>query len=370
MSANDSFSRRAYLALVGGGVSALAGCSRSGGANPGSPSTRATDTATPTATATESPASTPAAEETTTETPETSAAVGRMESQIVTVEFEGEYFDTHAHWLPSMAPGIPATYAPVMQEHDIGATVLFSPSAQAARSYESFLERLTEPGVDYLPFMSAPPPGSRLGPELRALYDDHGTAFWGIGEWKPQNEPFPAFDGETYTPLWELSADLGIPVMFHPKASQEGTVEPALNSHPEATFILHGHQMLGYGKDGPGLGPTLPRLLRDYDNLYWQMDVGVMFSGILLQLRSSSAFVDWYESNASELITVYQDILSRLLDAAPERVMWGTDIAQAWNLDDEAFSRLMDFTERVLEAVPEKHHAPYKRENALNLFDL
>lgn len=364
MSSRGPVSRRKYLALTSGSLAVFAGCSGGGGDQGDSTTTMATDTASKTPTATTE------AEASSTPTQEESAAVERMEAQIASVEFDGEYFDTHAHWLPSMGPEIPAKYAPLMDEFDIGATVLFSPSAHAAEGYESFLERLTDPGVEYLPFMSAPPPGRQLGAELRNLYDDNENAFWGFGEWKPQNEPVPPFDGERFTPLWELSSDFDIPVMFHPQASQEGTVEPALNSHPDATFILHGHQMLSYGREGPGLGPALPRLLREYDNLYWQMDVGVMLGGRLLRPGSSSEFVEWYESNASEVVDAYQDVLPQLLEAAPERVVWGTDIAQHWNLADEAFSSLMDFTERVLEAVPENHHAPYKHENALQLFDL
>jgi hypothetical protein len=158
--------------------------------------------------------------------------------------------------------------------------------------------------------------------------------------------------------------------VFHPKASQEGTVEPALNSHAETTFIRHGHQMLGFGTDEPGLGPTLPRLLREYDNLYWQMDVGVMFSGTLVRLRSASAFVDWYDANARQVIEHYQQILPQLLEAAPERIMWGTDIAQPWNPNEEAYAPLIDFTEKVLEGVPTELYGPYKRENARRLFTL
>jgi predicted TIM-barrel fold metal-dependent hydrolase len=358
MVAERSLSRRRYLALTGSGLSVFAGCS--GGS--ADQDERTTTAATETATQSPTPTSQPTETETPTPTQGRSAAVTQMESQLASVSFDGEYFDTHAHWLPSMGPDIPSTYAPVMDEYDVGATVLFSPSAQAAQNYESFLERLTDPGVEYLPFMSAPPPGRQLGSELRALYEDKPDAFWGIGEWKPQNKPFPPFDGPRYTKLWELSADLDVPVMFHPKPSQEGTVEPALQAHPDATFILHG--------SGPGLGPTLPRLLREYDNLYWQMDVGVMFNGVFLRLRSASEFIDWYESNASDLITSYQRVLPKLLDAAPKRVMWGTDIAKPWNLDDEVFSRVMTFTEEVLEGVPEKHHAAYKHENALRLFGL
>jgi predicted TIM-barrel fold metal-dependent hydrolase len=367
MSFDDTVSRRTYLSLAGGSLSALAGCT--GGGEEAAGTTRSTATATATAAPTTEAPTTEAEDTATSTSQKTAAAVEQMESTIATVEFDGEYFDTHAHWLPAMGSKIPSTYAPAMESHDVGATVLFSPSAQAARNYETFLQQLTDPGVEYLPFMSAPPPGRRLGRDLRALYGEKGAAFWGIGEWKPQTKPYPAFDSKRYTPLWELSADLDIPVMFHPKASQEGTVEPALQSHAETTFILHGHQMLGFGKDGPGLGPTLPRLLREYDNLYWQMDVGVMLNGTLIRLGSSSEFLGWYDSNASQLIEIYQQVLPKLLEAAPERVMWGTDIAQHWNLKDETFSVLIDFTEKVLEGVSKEHRAPYKRQNARQLFD-
>lgn len=349
--------RRRYLALAGAGLSALAGCS--GSASPGDEeaSTPTTNpTSTQTGPATNEPTATPGSD------------VAGLESAVAEVSFEGEYFDTHAHWLPSMGREIPARFAPMMERYDIGAAVLFSPSANAAQDYAAFLEQVTEPGVEYLPFMSAPPPGPRLDSSLRSLYESAGPAFWGIGEWKPQQEPAPPADGDRYTPLWGLAADLDIPVMFHPQNAQEGTVEPALAGHPETTFVLHGHQMLGYGKDGPGFGPTVPRLLEEYDNLYWQMDVGVMLSGRLLRYSRAAELVNWYESEGDGVVEIYRGILPELLAAAPERVLWGTDIARSWNLEADAFSILIDFTERVLEAVPTRHHAPYKRENARQLF--
>lgn len=350
--------RRAFLAVTGASAVGLAGCSGGGSARTptaGEPTPGPTTQSTPADTAT------PADESGATD------GVKRMEAELADASLEGEYVDTHAHWQRGQ-DGVVSAYADRMAEYDIGATALFSPSRAAEAGYERFLRTLTEPGVDYLPFMSAPPPGRNLPTSLRSLYEDTGPAFWGVGEWKPQQQPAPDFDGDRLAGLWELAADLDIPVMYHPFPGQEGQVEAAIAAHPETTFLLHGHQMMGYGQDRPGLGPTLPRLLAEYDNLYWTVDVATMTDGSLVAFQGPREFHEWYEANAAEMAELFGNILADLLEAGPAQVVWGTDVAWEWNLESEVFSRVMDFTEQVLAGVPEKHHAAYKRENAVDLF--
>lgn len=351
--------RRRFLAVAGASAVGVAGCSGDS-ANERTP---APDESTPTLTSQPADTATPA------DGSGTSNAVDRMESELTDVSIDGGYFDTHAHWQQRQTGVVPA-YASKMGEYDIGATVLFSPSRAADADYEGFLRTVTEPGVDYLPFMSAPPPGPNLPKELGSLYDDTRAAFWGIGEWKPQEQPAPDFDGDRLAPMWELAADRDVPIMYHPFPAQEGEVEAALSAHPDTTFLLHGHQMLGYGQDRPGLGPTLPRLLTDYDNLYWTMDFATMTSGSLVGFEGPQEFHQWYDANAEEMIELFGSLLTELLEAGPSQVMWGTDVAWEWNMQDDVFKRVMDFTEQVLAAVPEKHHAAYKRENAIGLFGL
>lgn len=378
-------SRRTVLAALGIGVTGFAGCGTQPGEVDTRPRTTRSDTATtgaPTETATTADTATSAAEPTaTTEEPTTESetdtetetsepdAVTRMEEQIASVEFDGEYVDTHAHWQAG-EDAVVSAYAQKMDEYDIGATALFTPSRMAASSYESFLRTVTDPGVDYLPFMSAPPPGTNLPAELDALYDDTAPAFWGIGEWKPQGSTVRDFDGAQLTRLWELAAEIDVPVMYHPFPEQEGQVERALAANPDTTFLLHGHQMLSYGQDRPGLGPTLPRLLSEYDNLYWTMDVASITAGSLVTFRNAQAFLDWWAENAAEHRGYYSQFLTELLEVAPSRVVWGTDVAWEWNLEDAVFERVMSFTERALEDVPAEHHAAFKRENARELFGI
>lgn len=344
-SIRSQLDRRHYLGLVGAGVSVLAGCQSTG----------------------ESAGGDEDSQDSAPETEKDEVQIDALESELATVEFEGEYFDTHAHWQQGMS--VVGPLAQRMQDHNIGATVLFSPSANAAQDYQQFLTTLTDPETTYLPFMSAPPPGPDLSTSLRSLYDGKENAFWGIGEWKPQTRQ-PDFNGERLSKLWSLAADLDIPIMYHPQEFQEGTVEPALANNPGTTFLLHGYQMMGYGRESPGLGPTLPRLLKEYDNLYWQVDVGSMLSGRLLQFQEAPQFLDWYAANADQTVSIYQNILPELLTAAPNRIVWGTDIAQPWNLEKDVFSKLMSFTERLLETVPAEQQAAYRYQNALDLFGL
>lgn len=324
--------------------------------------TQRTAADTPSATETKEPTDTP------TEAGGTPSAVAEMESELANVGFDGEYFDTHAHW-QRLDSAVVSAYASTMQEHDIGATVLFSPSQAAASDYEAFLGALTDPDVEYLPFMSAPPPGRNLPKSLGSLYEGKEQAFWGIGEWKPQGTPRD-FDGSQLSALWQLAADIDVPVMYHPFPEQEGQVESALADNPDTTFLLHGHQMLGYGQERPGLGPTLPRLLEEYDNLYWTLDFATMTSGSLVRFQGSREFHEWYDANADRMIDLFGAILANLLKAGPSQVVWGTDVAWEWNTNDDVFSRVMEFTERVVASVPSRHRAAYKRENALELFGL
>lgn len=365
---NRSLTRRTYLAVAGTAMVGLAGCSGGDGAEAGATTADRTDADDAT---TDAPARTRTDEGTETATSDdgTIERVRAMEAELADVSFEGGYVDTHAHWQRGQ-DGVVSRYAAAMDAHDIGATALFCPSRRAVTDYEAFLETLTDPGVEYLPFTSAPPPGRGTAEDFRSLYDDAGDVFWGIGEFKPQRSPSRPVDGSELTERWELAADLDVPVMYHPQADQEGTVEPALADNPETTFLLHGHQMLSYGRDGPGLGPTLPRLLAEYDNLYWTMDFATMTSGSLVGFQGPREFHQWYEANADEMIDLFGGFLTTLMEAGPSQVVWGTDVAWEWNTDDEVFSRVMEFTEQVLAGVPSRHHAAYKRENALAMFGI
>jgi predicted TIM-barrel fold metal-dependent hydrolase len=392
---DSPLSRRAYLALAGASITWTAGCSGDGGDETDRPTTETagtgtatamtrttaatarttdrTDTATPTdaptPTETETPTDTRTATETETGT-ETPTEIERMESELSEVSFEGTYFDTHVHW-PDNA--IVSEYAPRMNEHDIGATALFSPSRKAERNYEEFLREVTEPDAEYLPFMSAPPPGNRLDDEeFDDLYEKAEPAFWGIGEFKPQGNAPPEFTEEPLAGLFELAGELGVPVMYHPYPSQEGTIEDGLSEYSDTDFLLHGHQMLSMGEQNDdGHGKLLPRLLEEYDNLYWTADVATMLGGQPYIKDSAEAFIEWYDSEKSQRdIDRSKTMLSNLLEAGPEKVMWGTDVGKEWHTEDGVIERFVDATERVLEGIPEKHHAPFKHENALAFFDV
>jgi hypothetical protein len=56
-----------------------------------------------------------------------------------------------------------------------------------------------------------------------------------------------------------------------------------------------------------------------------------------------------------------------VLQAAPDRVMWGTDVAFGWHLDEDVYGMLVDFSRRFVEQLPAELRDGYARLNAERL---
>jgi hypothetical protein len=50
--------------------------------------------------------------------------------------------------------------------------------------------------------------------------------------------------------------------------------------------------------------------------------------------------------------------------AAPDRVMWGTDVHASWHFEPEVYDRLMDFARRWIAMLPSELRDPYAYANA------
>lgn len=366
-----SLSRRAYVGLAGAGTFGLAGCSGRGSPDAGSGATTgapATDTGDdPTAT----PQTETEAEPTTARSGETD--IERMEAELADFTFDGSFFDTHAHWQGNeLGDRIAAEYGEFMRAHDVGAAALFSPTSLAASDYGTFLAELTEPGVDYLPFMGAPPPDRRRlsAGGFESLYEGNESTFYGVGEWKPQNDPPPSLVEPPWSDIFEFAGRHDLVVMYHPFPGQQASVREAIERYPETTFLLHGHQMLAMGeRTRLGIGDFLPSLLGEHKNLYWTHDFASMTGGQFLRPDlTADAFLDVLESNRGRFVEQHGAVLQRLLETAPGQVTWGTDVALNWHMDEDVMDAVMGFTRELLDALPAEHRDAYAYENALELF--
>ena len=367
---HHSVGRRAFLALTGLAAMALAGCQTSGAPEP-TPTTaeRETDSATarPTRqpTRTNTPGAATATEpptESATETPTTPTAAERS---LASLSFEGEWFDTHAHWRMAdtfnyddyATEDLTARQA----EHGVGATVLFVTRRPFVNAYQETVETLATPDVDYLPFFF--PGGFRSARQRRGFFDEMHPIDHGIGEvtFYAGREQGKALTDDPFPEYFQLAAEEDLVLMLHPTEQQADGLGPMLEQYPEATLLLHGHELLG-------TGDHLRALLREHDNLYWTYDTATMLGGLTVRAAGKSDFIDRFEADRDRYRRRVTQRLPPLLEAAPDRVMWGTDIVADWHVDPDVYSRLLAFSEDVRDALPTEHRDPFAYENAVTLF--
>lgn len=320
-------------------------------------------TATPSQTSEPSPTEGPDA------TPTETVDVEALEATVSDVSFDGELFDTHAHWAGASDAGHdrldPETFGTRMDDNGVDACVLFTSSVEAANQYPSVLEQLAASDVDYLPFLQPQSLSHLVDGEVADVYSDHDAAFAGIGEIVFYGGPMQgsSITADPWPELFQFAADVEVPLMVHPTRAQADGLDAMLSEYPGATVMAHGGEF--------NLAPeTLVPLLRDHENLYWTVDAGSMLNGLVLTASDAAEFASRYDQREEEFDRLVREVLPPLMDAAPDRVMWGTDLATDWNTEPAVYSRVLDWTETALESLDPDQRDRYAYENATNLFGI
>jgi hypothetical protein len=343
------FLRSAGLATAG----AVAGCSGGG--------SRDTETATNTQAGTTDPTATATA---------TKAAydIEALEASVTDVAFEGEFFDTHVHWHGARDTRHdildPGTLAAEFGEEGVGATALFTASTEVTAEYGAVLEEMDSAGTDFLPFLE-PYDDDLLEGNVTDVYAQHPEVFHGIGEIIFYGGAFKrtSLTADPWPKLFEFSASEDIPLMIHPTLTQESGLKTMLSRYPNATVLAHGGE---YNLKQDVLEP----ILADNENLYWTLDAGSMLNGLVLRAADAEEFAATYDERKSDFHNLVKSTLPWMMEAAPERVCWGTDLATDWNTDPKVISRVMDWTQAALDSLPETQREQYAYKNARELFDI
>ncbi len=223
-------------------------------------------------------------------------------------------------------------------------------------------------GEKYVPFCNLDPRAMNNTPTSKLEYLlDHfkGLGCKGLGEVLPRME----FDDPMMMNLYRAAEKTGLPVLFDmnssPKRSYGLFDEPglkklrhALETYPDLIFIGHGpgfwaefgtlrapEDRFGYPKypiDGEGM---IPKLMREYKNLYVDLSAG------------------------SGLIAVSRDLeyTQKFFEEFSDRIMYGTDICFA---DDEPGQS--EFLNNMLDSghITERVYDLIARENAKRLLNI
>lgn len=303
-----------------------------------------------------------------TETPETPAVdVDELEASVSDRSFEGQLFDTHAHWAGAADAGHqrldPQGFAARMAEHDVGGCVLFTSSADAVDAYPSVLQALDTEDVDYFPFLQPQRRSHLMEGDVTNIHDRHDPVFAGIGEIIFYGGPMQgtSLTADPWPALFEYAATRDVPLMIHPTKAQAEGLETMLAEYPDATVMAHGGEF--------NLSPeTLQPILEAHENLYWTIDAGSMLNGLVLRASGAADFVSRYDRQVEEFHRLVEQVLPPLMESAPDRVLWGTDLATNWNTDPEVYSRIMDWTRAAIDSLPSEDQQKYAATNAKRLF--
>lgn len=361
----NQVSRRGYLALAGSSFVGISGCtSESRDTTPTrtppttesgiTPSPSLTPTDSGTLTRTEDPGSTNEPDES------TDAALSDEEELLTELSFEGSWFDTHAHWGDASFFGQNEfelrALLPVHEANDVGATILFIRADLLASQYDEIISALATDKREYLLFVGP-------GRQLESVITEHQEVVWGIGEipfyqGTPQHG-MSLMDGWLPAAM-ELGATTGLPVMLHPTMDQVPDIRPVLDAHRDLTLLLHGHELTGTDE--------VLALLEEYDRIYYTLDVGSITAPLFFESQGSSDFVERLDANQDEFLARSIPEATAMLEAAPARVMWGTDLVADWHVAPEAYERIIEFSEAFLTELPEEHQSGFASENAVRLF--
>lgn len=175
--------------------------------------------------------------------------------------------------------------------------------------------------------------------------------------------------------LIELAEDNNIDFMFHPVASKIDDVEKIIEAYPDTVFLIHMYREdLAKSKD------KLIKMLKDHNNLYFSMDAAhILFVNSLggdfvyvfdstNKQSSINKFVSAYDSKEKSMISDATKAYKPLVDAVPDKVMWGTEIGPEYAFDPEVFDRAVKISRFVIAGFDEEHQEAVGYKNALRVF--
>lgn len=279
------------------------------------------------------------------------------------VPCEGDFFDSHAHFdglvdEHPFTPGprwvslAPQDLAKRMSEHKVDCVVLFVDMTNIEVGINRMQESLADTGVGFVPFL----------PEYDLLPLSGEKVFFGIGEIGFYEGPLKgtSLTADPWPKIFEYAAKENLFLMFHLTEQQADDLEKMLSQYPNTKVILHGFESLNTGLVG--------KWLSKYKNLYFTYDLATMFDGYLYRVQNSPDFISWYDANKKQYLTSVRNRLLSLLEAAPDRVMWGTDVVANWHTEPEVYNRLMEFSKELVDSLPAQYQDNFAHANAQHLF--
>jgi hypothetical protein len=155
------------------------------------------------------------------------------------------------------------------------------------------------------------------------------------------------------------------------RATELSEVEPSVRDYPDCTFLFHGR------KDDMKL---VAQLMAEYSNVYFTIDANdsiftskltgynLLFPDGAVDDTAARFLADVKKLGVQALVQNGLDNLMTLLEAYPDKVMWGTDLSSTWHFDDDVFDTVINLSRAVIGQLPAELQEKYAYKNAQALF--
>ena len=193
----------------------------------------------------------------------------------------------------------------------------------------------------------------------------------GLGEVETQ-EWSARHNGPKIMELVSLAQSNNINFMFHPVANKISDVEKMIEAYPNTVFLIH-----MYREDLDKSMPQLIKIMKEHDNLYYSIDAAHIMhidGDVIYEFDSTNRqssiqkFVSYYDSKEKTFVKNAIDDYKPLVEAVPDKVMWGTEIGPAYAFDPEVFNRAVKASRMVIAGFAPEHQEGVAYKNALRVF--
>lgn len=298
--------------------------------------------------------------------------------------YTGPLFETHLHIPSVLAPpkiitdqlGMGQNYASLgeavtmekiiclMDREHITRAVAFFPTFETPLMRTPFIniarESVKRFGERIIPF-AAPVPFITPTPTpkgLRTIFEKSKGAFIGYGEitfyWDAYEGLSP--DDPMFLESYKVTGDHGGFVMIHPDNGHIRALETVFKENPDITFILHGMNE----------GDPFNHLLGTYENAYYSLDSPGLEP--FFNAESKGEFIQEMEERFDVVLERAVRIWRPMIEANPEKVMWGTDRLTPWSFDEEVGIVLEEYYRAFIGRLDPAVQELYAYKNADQLF--
>ena len=173
--------------------------------------------------------------------------------------------------------------------------------------------------------------------------------------------------------LIELAESNNIQFMFHPVATKISDVKKIIEAYPDTIFLIH-----MFREDLSKSTTELIKIMKEHDNLYFSMDAAHIIHVNNMDIiydydspnRQSSIdkLVSAYDSKEKSIISNAISAYKPLVDAVPDKVMWGTEIGPEYAFDPKVFDRAVKASRFVIAGFDAEHQELVGYKNALRVF--